>query len=88
LITTQPIAYEPASTLPAGEAPDLAGLKLADGTVADILDRTSTDSFLVLQRGKIVAENYPNMTPVARHILFSVRKSVTGTLNGILVVTA
>ncbi len=85
LITTQPIVHGTTSLLPKGESLDLARVKLADGSVADLLDQTSTDGFLVLHSGKIIAETLPNMTPATRHILFSVSKSVTGTLAGILV---
>ncbi|CUH41251.1 serine hydrolase domain-containing protein [Ruegeria atlantica] len=55
-------------------------------TVADMLVRTYTDGFLVMQDGDIVFEKYFNgMTPNTRHLLMSVSKSVTGTLAGILV---
>jgi CubicO group peptidase (beta-lactamase class C family) len=49
------------------------------------LTTTDTDSFLVLHEGKIVCERYLRGEAHDRHILFSVSKSVTGTLAGILV---
>lgn len=85
LITTQAISHGQAAPLKLGAGLDLKTLKLATGTVSDFLDRSSTDGFIVLHRGKIVAEALPNMEPSTRHILFSVSKSVTGTLAGVLV---
>ncbi len=60
----------------------------ADGkaTVAEMLERTYTDGFLVLRDGVIVAESYFNgMRPDTRHLLMSVSKSLTGALAGIFV---
>ena len=49
------------------------------------LERTWTDGFLVLHRGRIVIERYFNgMTPDTPHLLMSVSKSVTSTIAGIL----
>lgn len=85
LITTQPISHGKPTPLNAGASLDLKSLKLAQGAVSDFLERSSTDGFIVLHRGRIVAEALPNMTSSTRHILFSVSKSVTGTLGGVLV---
>jgi CubicO group peptidase (beta-lactamase class C family) len=85
LITTQAIFHGQAAPLSAGAELNLKTLKLATGTVSEFLERSSTDGFIVLHRGKIVAEALPNMAPSTRHILFSVSKSVTGTLAGVLV---
>jgi CubicO group peptidase (beta-lactamase class C family) len=50
------------------------------------LDATQTDGFLVQQGGRIVTENYSEfLKPDMPHIVFSVSKSITGTLAGILV---
>ncbi len=55
-------------------------------TVAQMLDRTSTDGFLVLHRGRIAAERYgAGMTPTTTHLLQSVSKSIAGTVAGVLV---
>jgi CubicO group peptidase (beta-lactamase class C family) len=55
-------------------------------TVAQMLDATYTDGFLVLQHGQILAETYRNgMTPDQPHMLMSISKSVMGTLAGVLV---
>ncbi len=55
-------------------------------TIAEMLETTYTDGFLVLKDGAIVAEQYFNgMGPHTRHLLMSVSKSLTGMLAGILV---
>lgn len=54
-------------------------------TVAEWLDRTWTDGFIVLRRGTIVAERYDAGHDAATpHIVFSVSKSVSGLIAGIL----
>lgn len=80
----------PVMSLPASGAklPNLS-FKAQDGrdwTVDDMLKASDTDGFLVLKSGKVVTERYFNgLTPEAPHIIFSVSKSVTGSLAGILV---
>jgi CubicO group peptidase (beta-lactamase class C family) len=55
-------------------------------TVAQMLEATYTDGFLVLHHGRIFAESYRNdMTAEDPHLLMSVSKSIMGTLAGILV---
>ncbi len=55
-------------------------------TVAQMLDRTFTDGFLVLHRGRIAREHYgPGMTATTTHLLQSVSKSIAGTVAGVLV---
>ncbi len=85
LLSVAAIAHGSAASLPKGDALDLNTVKSGASTVTDFLRGTSTDGFLVMHQGKIVAETYPNMRETSRHILFSVSKSVTGTLAGILV---
>jgi hypothetical protein len=54
-------------------------------TVSHALPATSTDAFIVLRRGRIAAEWYGNgMSATTPHIVFSVSKSICGTLGGIL----
>lgn len=54
-------------------------------TVAETLERTFTDGFLVLHGGRIAAERYgEGMTPQTTHLLQSVSKSVCGTVAGIV----
>lgn len=53
--------------------------------LAEMLAATQSDGFLVLHRGRIVFEDYRRgMTQGSHHILFSVTKSVTAVLAGIL----
>jgi hypothetical protein len=63
-------------------------VKPADGkalTVEAALQSLSTDGFMVLRRGDIIAEHYRNgLGPDGAHILFSVTKSITAILGGIL----
>jgi hypothetical protein len=55
-------------------------------TVAQMLDRTFTDGFLVLHGGRIAREHYgPGMTATTTHLLQSVSKSIAGTVAGVLV---
>lgn len=55
-------------------------------SVAEHLDASKTDAFLVLQDGKVVYERYFNgQQPHERHIMFSVTKSLIGTLGEHLV---
>jgi CubicO group peptidase (beta-lactamase class C family) len=55
-------------------------------TVAQMLDTTYTDGFLVMQHGRILAETYRNgLTPQQPHLFMSMSKSIMGTLAGIVV---
>lgn len=57
-----------------------------DWTLDEMLAASDTDGLLVLKSGEVVAERYFNhLTPETPHIIFSVSKSVTGSLAGILV---
>jgi CubicO group peptidase (beta-lactamase class C family) len=50
-------------------------------SIAQMLDRTYTDAFLVMHKGRIVFEHYDNgMAMDKPHIVFSVTKSFTGLL--------
>lgn len=54
--------------------------------VAEMLDATDTDGFLVLHHGQIIAESYRNgLTAEQPHLFMSVSKSIMGTLAGTLV---
>ena len=62
---------------------DIAG---HSATVADWLNASYTDGFLVLHKGKILSEVYMNdMTDRSYHNFFSMSKSFTGNLAGILI---
>ena len=69
---------------------DLSGIRLPFGDrlvdVETFLAETYTDGFLVLHRGRIVAERYLNgLLPDTTHLLMSVSKSVTSAVCGSLV---
>jgi CubicO group peptidase (beta-lactamase class C family) len=54
-------------------------------TVSQALPATDTDAFVVLRRGRIATEYYDaGMSATTPHIVFSVSKSICGTLGGIL----
>lgn len=87
LIATRPIAA-PArpSQLPSATPLDLSTIIVGNRSASQLLDESNTDSFLVLKDGAVVAETYgPSMDAARRHIIFSVSKSVTGILAGVLV---
>jgi CubicO group peptidase (beta-lactamase class C family) len=55
-------------------------------TLSQALRATETDAFVVLKRGRIAMEWYGSgMSATTPHIVFSVSKSICGTLGGILV---
>lgn len=89
LIATQPIAAAPdARPLPRSPSPplELGSLRLGDRTAQDLLSESHTDGFIVLKDGAVVHESYgPATAATTPHIIFSVSKSVTGTLAGVLV---
>jgi CubicO group peptidase (beta-lactamase class C family) len=68
---------------------DVLGFRFRYGdrelTVAQMLEETYTDGFLVLHQGRVVAEHYFNgMAPDVPHLLMSVSKSVTSAIAGVL----
>jgi CubicO group peptidase (beta-lactamase class C family) len=84
----------PAAGLP-GEEParDMAALlsqtvtlgERAPETVADFLRRSDTDALTVMKAGRIVGDwSAPHMAFGARHIVFSISKSITAIVAGIL----
>ena len=79
----------PVSVLPKGKPLDLGRLAIvwAGGrrSAEAALEETHTDGFLVLKDGAVVAERLINQTAESRHIIFSVSKSITAVLAGILV---
>ena len=87
----------PVATITAGASsplPQAAPLDLArvmvewNGTrlsAAETLAETFTDGFLLLKDGAAIAEHYASQRPDDRHIVFSVSKSITAALAGVLV---
>jgi CubicO group peptidase (beta-lactamase class C family) len=92
IIPTADIAHDPHQSrpLPAGLV-DTGRIRIrgAKGRVLsldDFLMAASTDSLVILHRGRIIVERYADgMTAETPHILMSVSKSVLGLLTGILV---
>ena len=83
-----PRGDQPAWALPRAER-DVLGFRFQgvdrELSIAEMLEETYTDGFLVLHRGTIVAEHYFNgMTPDVPHLLMSVSKSVTSAVAGVL----
>jgi CubicO group peptidase (beta-lactamase class C family) len=92
LIPVMRIAHDPARVSPLLEAArDLGSLAFtgpggASWTVARMLPETATDGFVVLHKGQVAFEWYGNGLGAGDpHIIFSVSKSITGILAGILV---
>ncbi|MBN9220447.1 MAG: serine hydrolase [Mesorhizobium sp.] len=57
----------------------------APETVAEFLARSSTDALTVMKGGKVIGDWFaPHMDFGARHIIFSISKSVTAVIAGIL----
>ena len=68
------------------DALPVASVKGAVTTLAQLLDDTYTDGFIVLKHGAVVYERYFNgMTPRSLHLSQSVAKSVTAAAAGVLV---
>lgn len=60
---------------------DVEGMSTSYATVADVLDDTWTDGFIVLHHGRVVHEDYRGaMQPSTRHLIMSVTKTVVGML--------
>jgi len=89
LIPVAPIPTAAPTALAQGEALDLSRVSLEwNGrrqSVSEALSETHTDGFLVLKDGAIAASSYLNQAPEDRHIVFSVSKSITASLAGVLV---
>lgn len=92
IVPSATIANDPDAIAPLSSAPaDFNALACTtsdgrDSTVAAMLAETYTDGFLVLHKGRIVTESYAGALTRARpHIVFSVSKSITGSLAGTLV---
>ena len=89
LLPVAPVAAGEAAALPRGADLDLSSVSLSsDGarmTARQALAATHTDAFLVMKDGAVVAEHYVSQQPEDRHIVFSVSKSITAALAGVLV---
>ena len=90
LVPVARIAAAPSAPLPQGPAFDLDRLyntwNGARVSARDTLAATDTDGLLVLKQGKVVASHFaPHQQLHTPHIVFSVSKSITACLAGILV---
>lgn len=91
LMGSAPIACDPANTRTLNERPkDITSIAFDDGgrenTVRGMIDSTDNDGIVVLHKGDLVFEEYANgMTAETPHILFSVSKSVTAMVAGIVI---
>lgn len=91
LLPVTPIAHDPAHVPGLPQQPRALGTVAFAGpggaawTIDRMLPHTSTDGLIVLHKGAVAFEWYGNgLTPAAPHIVFSVSKSITGILAGVL----
>ena len=75
---------------PAKPLGSFAGLKIANVAgvelgLEDFLVESNSDSLVIMRKGEVIAEWYaPHVDPSLPHMIFSISKSVTGLLAGIL----
>jgi CubicO group peptidase (beta-lactamase class C family) len=80
-VPTAEVPLESATFLDAPMETGLAGA----ATARAFLDFAHTDAFVMMRQGKIVAEYYaPHADPNAPHLVFSISKSLTAVVSGIL----
>ena len=80
-----PVAEEPARDMAALLSQTVTLGERAPETVAAFLNRSDTDALTVMKNGKVVGDwTAPYMDFGARHIVFSISKSLTAILAGIL----
>lgn len=90
VVPTAAVPHDPNTIWPlARQETDLGELSFESDSAAMTLEAmlaaSDTDGFLILQHGRILYESYRRgMTANCPHILFSVTKSVTGILAGVL----
>ena len=89
LLPTAAITHGSPSPLLAGDILDVHKLSVRFENRAwsfdEVIRETDSDGILVLQDGKVVHQSYCRGDGTTRHILFSVSKSITALLAGILV---
>ncbi len=79
-----PVHKLPKNPKPIGHIP-VKTMDGKSGTITDWLEASYTDGFLVLHKGEILTEVYMNgMTDRSYHNFFSMSKSFTGTMAGII----
>lgn len=89
LIPVAPLSAGGGTPLEQGRALELSAISFEwQGqrmNVTEALAASHTDGFLILKNGAVAAALYANQQPFDRHIVFSVSKSITATLAGVLV---
>ena len=91
IIPTSPIMFDPKQRIDViKKLVDLNEIEISHNNtekkLKDILVDCNTDSFLVMHKGKLVFEFFNNFTTYETpHIIFSISKSLTSLLTGILV---
>ena len=91
IIPTSPIMFDPKQRIDViKKLVDLNDIEISHNNtekkLKDILIDCNTDSFLVMHKGKLVFEFFDNFTTYETpHIIFSISKSLTSLLTGILV---
>lgn len=86
VIGSERIAEIPAKNFGALASLEIKGIGGEALPLPGFLAQTSTDSFVVMRGGEIAAEwHAPHCDPMKPHLIFSVTKSVTGLLAGILI---
>jgi CubicO group peptidase (beta-lactamase class C family) len=81
-----PVAELARATADIGSLPVRSAYDGTQGTVASVMAATSTDGWIVLHDGAVLAEAYPGgMAPATPHLLMSVSKSLVGCVAGALV---
>ena len=86
VITGTGRAETPAKPLGVFGALQVTNASGAKVSLAAFLEESQTDSFIVMRQGEFIAEwHAPTCDPAMPHLLFSVSKSITGILAGILI---
>jgi CubicO group peptidase (beta-lactamase class C family) len=78
----------PVRELPLRLRPEIGDFKLKEGqntiSLRDYVGHNGLDGFIIVHKGVIVYEQYPNMSAADAHLVFSVSKAFVGTCLGIL----
>jgi CubicO group peptidase (beta-lactamase class C family) len=78
----------PVRELPARTRPEIGDFELQQGhgttSLRDYIAHSDLDGFIIVHRGAVVYEQYPNMSAADSHLAFSVTKAFVGTVLGML----
>ena len=89
IVPTAVIARQgPVRVLPQAPMPEVGRITidspLEKTTLDDFVERSNTDAFMVVRRGKVVYERYLHMRPHDRHLYWSISKTMVSVLVGML----